>query len=241
MNLDEIKDYYGGLLIVQYRAKPKAQATVRALSVLPDGDGILDQELVCFDLDTAAGEQLDFLGRIVGIPREVYGLDLNHTFFSFTRYDGTPDSIGFGRYSDNPYPSDLFYRYNNWASYTLTDFEMRALIKLKIIFNNAYSSLANIKTAFFTAFSGDIDVSEPSPNNGDFFNFTRYDGTPASNGFQLYTDPQPGTINIMRYGEYAVMKLNFYVKNVYKNAWAAAEFLKIVPKPMGVDYETNYI
>jgi len=240
MDIEAIKNYYGGLLIVQYKTKPKAQATVRLLAALPNGDGLLDQEMACFDLNTAVGVQLDILGRIVGVQREVYGLDLSHTFFSFTRYADTPDSVGFGRYTDNPYSTDLWLRYNNWAVYTLTDFELRTLIKLKIIFNNAYSSLKDLKEGLYAAFAGDIDVSEPSPYGEDIFNFTRYDGTPESYGFGLYTD-EPYEGSIMRYSEYEVMKLDFYYKAIYTNAWAAAEFLGIVPKPMGVAYESHLI
>jgi len=240
MDIEAIKNYYGGLLIVQYKTKPKAQATVRLLAALPNGDGLLDQEMACFDLNTAVGVQLDILGRIVGVQREVYGLDLEHTFFSFTRYADTPDSVGFGRYTDNPYSTDLWLRYNNWAVYTLTDFELRTLIKLKIIFNNAYSSLKDLKEGLYAAFAGDIDVSEPSPYGEDIFNFTRYDGTPESYGFGLYTD-DPYEGSIMRYSEYEVMKLDFYYKAIYTNAWAAAEFLGIVPKPMGVAYESHLI
>lgn len=240
MDIEAIKKYYSDLLIVQYRTKPRAIATVRLLAALPNGDGLLDQEIACFDLNTAVGAQLDILGKIVGVQREVYGLDLEHTFFSFTRYDGEPDSIGFGRYTDNPYSTDLFLRYNNWAVYTLTDFELRTLIKLKIIFNNAYSSLKDLKEGLYAAFAGDIDVSEPSLYREDGFNFTRYDGTPESYGFGLYTD-EPYEGSIIRYSEYEVMKLDFYYKAVYTNAWAAAEFLGIIPKPCGVGYESHII
>ena len=240
MDIEAIKNYYGGLLIVQYKTKPKAQATVRLLAALPNGDGLLDQEMACFDLNTAVGVQLDILGRIVGVQREVYGLDLEHTFFSFTRYDGEPDSIGFGRYTDNPYSTDLFLRYNNWAVYTLTDFELRTLIKLKIIFNNAYSSLKDLKEGLYAAFAGDIDVVEPTPYAEDGFSLTRYNASPASVGFGRYDD-DPYSGNVLRYSQYEVMKLDFYYKAIYTNAWAAAEFLGIVPKPMGVAYESHLI
>lgn len=240
MDTEAIKKYYSDLLITQYRTKPKAVATIKEMTTLPNADGILDQARTCFDLDTAAGVQLDILGKIVGVSREVYGLDLEHSFFSFTRYDGEPESVGFGRYADNPYSGDLLLRYNNWAVYTLTDFELRTLIKLRIIFNSAFSSFKNIKEALYAAFIGDIDVSEPTPAGENLFNFTRYDGTPDSYGFGLYTD-DPYEGDIMRYSEYEIMKLDYFVKPLYAKAWAAAEFLGIVPKPMGVSYETHLI
>lgn len=240
MDIEAIKSYYEALLIFQYRTKAKAKEHIRLLAGLPACDGMLEQEMTCFDLATASGEQLEFLGRIVGVEREVYGLDLEHSFFSFTRYADTPDSVGFGRYTDDPYSTDLLLRYNNWAVYTLTDFEMRALIKLKIIFNNAYSSLKYLKEALYTAFAGDIDVSEPSPVGDEIFNFTRFDGSPESYGFGRFDD-DPYEGSIMRYSEYEVMKLDYYVKTLYYNAWAAAEYLGIVPKPCGVLCETHLI
>lgn len=239
-DLDLVKEYFAKLLITQYRGKPRAEATVSLLAALPGCDGLLAQEMAAFDLNTATGAQLDILGRIVGVNREVFGLDLEHTFFSFTRYDGEPESVGFGRYADDPYSDDLFLRYNNWATYTLTDFEMRTLIKLKIIFNSAFSSYKNLKDALYAAFSGDIDVVEPTIYAEDGFSFTRYDASPASVGFGRYDD-DPYSGNVLRYSQYEVMKLDFNVKAVYANAWAAAEFLGIVPKPMGVAYESHLI
>lgn len=240
MDIDAIKKYYSDLLITQYRTKARAVATIKELVNVANQDDIIGQLLSCFDIDSAVGPQLDILGKIVGVKREVYGLDLEHSYFSFTRYDGSPASIGFGRYTDNPYSEDLFLRYNTWAIYTLTDFELRALIKLRIIFNSAFSSFKNIKESLYAAFSGGIDVAEPSPSGESLFSFTRFDGTPASVGFGRFSD-DPYSGNIMRYAEYEIMKLDYFVKPVYAKAWAAAEFLGLVPKPMGVKYETHLI
>jgi hypothetical protein len=162
MTNQQVLDYYTSKLIVQYRTKPNALATIELLANLAFCDGLMEVEPTCFDLETAVGAQLDILGRIVGVPREVYGLDLEHTFFNFTRYIAEPTSIGFGRYADDPYSADLFWRYNflNSAVYTLTDVELLTLIKLKIILNNIYSSFKNLKEAIYDFFGSDIDVMD---------------------------------------------------------------------------------
>jgi hypothetical protein len=242
MTLDEILDYYSDLLIIQYRIKPKAKATVRLIVNQTVCDGLMQVEQNCFDLDTAIGNQLTILGKIVGVPRDVYGLDLAHIFFSFTRYATSIASIGFGRYNSQP-DLDVFYRYRSFAIYTLTDFELRSLIYLKIIFNSKYSSFKNIKEALYAKFGNDIDIAE-SPLGIDtsgftFFNFTRYSGTPASTGFGRYFD-SPYIDYFYRYAYSGLMQLTYNVKTVYQNALAAAVYLEILPKPMGVKANVVY-
>lgn len=63
-----MNEYYSNLLILQYHNKPKAKATIEAsVNVLPDG--LIQEVLNGFNLDTAVGEQLDILGEYVGIDR----------------------------------------------------------------------------------------------------------------------------------------------------------------------------
>lgn len=236
--------YYSDLNIVQYRILPKAKDTIKLLVNQALCDGLPQEEQSCFNLDTALGAQLTILGRIVGVPRDVYGLDLAHSFFSFTRYVGTPASVGFGRYSDVPYGDDLWLRYNTRGSYTLTDFELRAMIKLKIIYNNTYSSYYGLKNALWLYFHGDIDIIDSGSSQDTsgwlYFNFTRYVGTPASNGFGRYSDVPYNTYHWDRYSYHLIMTVIYQVKSIYYNMWQAELFLNLVPKPMGVDVITVY-
>ena len=243
MTLLEILQYYADLLIVQYRSKPKAADTIKAVVNNSACDGLVQVEQTCFDLDTAIGEQLDILGRIVGVPRNVYGLDLGHTFFSFTRYLTSIASVGFGRYNAQP-DANNFYRYNNFATYTLTDFEMRALIRLKIIYNTKYSSFKYLKEALYDVFGDDIDIAE-SPLGVDtsgytFFNFTRFSGSPASTGFGRYSD-NPYVYYWYRYAYSGLMQLTYTVKSTYQKAFEAGIFLDIIPRPAGVKVNALYI
>ena len=235
--------YYADLLITQYRVKTRARDTIKLLANQNLCDGLPQEEMSCYDLDIALGDQLTVLGKIVGIPRAVYGLDLLHTFFNFTRYDGTPASTGFGRYSDVPYGNDLWYRYNNFAIYTLTDFELRTLIRLKVIYNCYGSSFKDIKDGLWYNFHGSIDAIDSgySANTSGytFFNFTRYSGTPASTGFGRYTD-YPYIDYWDRYSYHNIMNLTYMVNSIYQNAFTAGLFLDAIPAPMGVGITTVY-
>lgn len=242
MSIEDSLNYYSNLLIVQYRTKNKAINTVRLLVNQALSDDLAIAEQNCFNLDTAIGSQLDIIAKIVGCQRQLYGVDLNKNYFSFTRYDDTPPSIGFGRYLNDPYIND-FLRYIVGSVYTLTDNELRTLIKLKIIFNNTYTSFKNLKEALYFTFSGEIDILSPEVANQssglDFFNFTRYEDTPASIGFGRYLD-DPYTGYFYRFSNFDNMTLTYRVQQIHFIAFEAARFLNIVPRPMGVMLETQY-
>lgn len=164
----EIVDYYTSLLALEYRTKTKFGQLISLLAEHMFCDGLPFELLTCFKLDNAVGAQLDVIGRIVGVPRNVYQIDLSHVFFNFGRYSSIPpsgDVFGFGRYTDSPFNPDaaLFYRYSqnqNATTYELTDSEMLLLIKMKILLNNSFSSLSVIKSVLYTYFPGLIDVTD---------------------------------------------------------------------------------
>src|ERR1019366_3839809 len=152
MDITSILAYYQKLLIIQYKIKPKAQQTIALMTNQALCDGLPLELARCFDLDTAIGPQLDIIGRIVGVPRYIYGLDLQHTFFSFVRYNDTTPRPGFGRYLNVVYPTSIWLRYISNSKLQMTDFEMNACIQIKIIQNNAYTSFKDIADAFFAVF-----------------------------------------------------------------------------------------
>lgn len=73
MTVDELKDYYASLLILQYLNKPKASATIKTLVNMVIGDLLPLAVQDAFSVDTAAGVQLDVLGKYVGVSRSGYG------------------------------------------------------------------------------------------------------------------------------------------------------------------------
>lgn len=149
-------EYYSGLLIAQYHNQPNMIATTQLLVNQSLCDGLPQELRVCFDLNTAVGAQLNIIGEIVGVPRNIFGLDLAHTFFAYTNYVGSPAAIGFGSYLDSPYSNSLFRSYFDSATYTLTDFEMRTLIQIKILFNNIFSSTKNIVEGMWAIFGDNV-------------------------------------------------------------------------------------
>lgn len=162
MDITDLKNHYADLLIIQYRLKGRARKTIELSLSAAAADGLPLDLARCFDLDTAEGAQLDILGRIVGISRHVYGLDLSRHYFSFARYaDAVPAGRpGFGRYLNDPYPNNFWRRYIENSVLAMTDFEMRECIKIKIIQNNAYSSLKNIVDLFYESFGSDILITD---------------------------------------------------------------------------------
>lgn len=186
-------EYYSDLLIAQYRTQPNMIATTQLLVAQSLCDGLPQQLQTCFALETAVGAQLNILGDIVGVPRNIFGLDLTHTFFAYTNYVGSPAAIGFGSYTNTPYSQSLFRSYFDSATYTLTDFEMRTLIQIKILFNNIFSSTKNIVDGLWMIF-GDNVIFKDNKN----------------------------------------MTVDYYVVNPYQNIFLAAQYLNILPRPMGV-------
>lgn len=242
-NLQDLQDYYANLLIIQYRYLSRARDTMRMISNQALCEGLAQREQECWLLDTASGAQLTVLGKIVGIPRNVNGLDLVHTFFEFVRYNDTLGGIGFGRYNDSPYPSDLWYRYNNFAIYTCTDFELRSLIRFKIVANSNYMSFKNIKEAVYNLFGSEVGVAESAKSidtsGMTFFNFTRYSGTPASTGFGRYND-SPYEHFIYRYAYDNLMTLTYQVNSRYSSVISIANYLNVIPHPTGVKVNVIY-
>lgn len=69
MTTAEIIDYYADLLILQYKQRPKAYATIQALVA----ESVMDQLPIslqnAFSIDTAVGVQLDTIGKYFNVSR----------------------------------------------------------------------------------------------------------------------------------------------------------------------------
>lgn len=141
---------YEKLLILQYSDKPKASGMISAIvSRFKSIFDTISQFESSFDLDSAVGEQLDIIGKIVGISRNVEGV-IPKIFFGF---DGFPNSDGFGLAS--------FYTLDQ-SKYTdtqLTDSDYRFFIRLKIAKNHAKATMldddgVNLNAIVFNMFNG---------------------------------------------------------------------------------------
>jgi len=238
----DILDQYAGLLIVQYKNKTKAIETVRLFANSSVCDGLPLALQTCFNLDTAFGNQLTIIGKIVGVPRNVKGLNLNYNFFNFTDYNGSPASNGFMDYANAPDTSALrLLDYNDSFSYTMTDADMRTVIYLAIIGNSSALTFKDIKTKLWNYFQGGIDIGPAPDNSNTYFNFTDFNGSPASNGFQDYlSQPDTSGIKFFDYGNYHIMELNYFVNTSYTTAIIVAQLLDILPRPFAVKANVYY-
>jgi hypothetical protein len=90
---DEIVEYYTALLIAQYYNKPKAIGTVDAFVRELVADNIYTQVRDGFDLDTAVGNQLDFIGKLRGTSRYYFTLDLLKTYWGLPTYDTAESDV----------------------------------------------------------------------------------------------------------------------------------------------------
>lgn len=71
MSLTTLTDYYSSLLAYQYRGLPNADRQVKLWSSQMVGENLAESLLDCFDIDLAVGPQLDFLGKYVGVARNI--------------------------------------------------------------------------------------------------------------------------------------------------------------------------
>ena len=135
-----MSDYIDGNvsnLIIQYGQKSNAVATVTAYSeefeVIYDNASLLDY---AYDVDNAVGKQLDIIGKIVGINRNVpFAVPKN--YFGF---DGHLNAYPFGSKFNvviaYPLKSKFEFPYTDGF---LNDSDYRLFIKAKIVRNNATS------------------------------------------------------------------------------------------------------
>lgn len=134
VNKEEWMQQYLNLLIIQYYNKPKAREEIyRKIERYYDIYKSIIDFYSAYDVDSAVGLQLDHIGRIVGVARNIAESEPN-TFFG---YNNAPYTTG---YSDAPYRTinDRLY-----SSRQLNDTEYRYIIKAKIAFNNVSCFLYN--------------------------------------------------------------------------------------------------
>lgn len=85
MTLGDLTDYYSRLLAYQYRGLPNATRQIRLYAKQAVADFLASELADCFNLDTAAGPQLDILGKYVGVSRNI-GPSILPPLFSLWRY-----------------------------------------------------------------------------------------------------------------------------------------------------------
>lgn len=152
-----IEDYYADLLIIQYRNKPNARATIKLGVDLYLADGLIFDLNNVLDIDTAVGQQLDLIGKILGVNRKINGFPFNVDFFSFEK---EPPDVSYGYSDKNALSLGLWKRYQNsiGSAYSLSDDDYRVLLKFKALYNVRYGSWACMDLLYHKAFGDEITL-----------------------------------------------------------------------------------
>lgn len=142
IDLDIPTDYeqaHINLLIKQYWDKPKALAEIRMKAGLWERVYNLMSSFISeFDIDSATGDRLDIIGKIVGLSRTVL-LDTELSGFGF---DDNPQALGFG--SIFTPVSGLFYSiFGSTSIVTFDDDDYRFYLKAKIAVNSATALISS--------------------------------------------------------------------------------------------------
>jgi len=158
---EELIGYYQALLIIQYLKKPKAQGTIEALISALIADAVDVQVRDGFDLDTALGKQLDFLGKLRGVTRYYFTLNLSKIFIAVPSYDD-PDkglAAGIPDYSITPYPPSWYtMTYDDFVSHTLLDGDFRRVIKFLAKVHSCDHAYGTIDDICFAFFFGNVNL-----------------------------------------------------------------------------------
>lgn len=152
-------EYYADLLLYQYNDKPRARETIKLLVAQAICDHVTLYMNDAFDLETAEGPQLDILGEYIGFNR-VIPIPIPQPYFQLDDYV-TPVSspVGFRDYLDplvNETSVFYLYIFVNESFSTLNDSQYLFMLKLKIVLNNLFNSLANISEALLNFFGPDV-------------------------------------------------------------------------------------
>jgi hypothetical protein len=155
---DEITLYYINLLIMQYVTKERARNTVGVFVRELVNGSLISQVRDGFDLDTAIGVQLDKVAAYRGLVRTVYGIDLTREYFSVAFYDdSTPfDGVGFAFYDEDAPGYSFFYSDTNRPVYSMTDSELRRIVKLVAKTQSRFLSVKEIDEILWAEFGDNL-------------------------------------------------------------------------------------
>lgn len=149
-----VENYYADLLIIQYRNKPKARATIKLGADIYMADGLIFDLNNVLDIDTATGVQLDLIGKILGCNRNINGLVLDTEFFSFQKENA------YGYSDKNEVSKGYWKQYENSTGtiYRLPDDVYRTLLKFKAIYNLRRGSYKFLDELYFRIFGNEVNM-----------------------------------------------------------------------------------
>lgn len=165
--MEEIIKYYINLLILQYRNKPKAKATIESLAKVLfediNGEVFLLKFQNAFDLDTAELEQLKALSKYIGYSDSLNVIDTN--YFRLSDYEGDDETPGLSDYNEQyiGYPLLTYSGYTyiiKSLSGSVGIVFFRKILKFLSEIKNKILSLGNLSILLYKYFGNDIYVEE---------------------------------------------------------------------------------
>lgn len=168
---EQLLEYYANTLIAQYFNKPKAVGTIRALlggtgAYGLIADAIANQVRDGFDLDTAVGQQLDWLGKLRGVTRFLATLDLSKVFLPLVDYDD-PDVgtlPGIANYDDAVQPPSTYtMTYEDFITTVLQDGDFRRVIKFLAKVQSCDYAYGTLDAICYTFFDGNVNLKITGP------------------------------------------------------------------------------
>ena len=90
MTLNQLTQYYSNLLAFEYRGLSRADQQIQLYTKQFLADFLARQFTTCYSLDLAVGDQLDILGKYIGISRNI-GVPLEGASFGLWTYASTLD------------------------------------------------------------------------------------------------------------------------------------------------------
>ena len=159
--LEQMKEYYSNLLIIQYNGKIKASSTIKTMVNLLYVNMILLQIRDGFDWETALDAQLEIIGKWVGLDRFYNGQFFYfHPWFSLINWDTEPDNLqgGFSTFQTFDEGGGGFLTYDDIqpTQNRLGTDAYRIMIGLKIIKNSLSATCKNIDNAIWSYFEGRV-------------------------------------------------------------------------------------
>lgn len=166
--MEELIKYYCSLLILQYRNKPKAKATIEMLvrTVFEEditGDIFLKKLENAYDLDTSFLQQLNVLAKYIGYNDKINAID--DKYFKFSDYEGETIEPGFSDYEDKDIEGYKLLDYSGYTyiEKTLVDIAgiefYRTTLKFLSELKNQYLSLGNLDRLLYKYFGEKLKIS----------------------------------------------------------------------------------
>jgi hypothetical protein len=158
--MQDIYEHYKNLLIYQYKGKAKAESLIKLIVDTFYNDNILQDIQEAFDIDTAVGKQLDVLGKIIGVDRNYFGIELKAgVYFAVALNSQSETDVNKGSQL-SPVSGSVV---NNTSfvngSNLLDDETYRFILKLKIIYNNTNCSIGEITDMLYQFFQNDVEMT----------------------------------------------------------------------------------